>query len=239
METVNIWSHLLGSLAFVATGIALLKIATISTTVGVSAGDRFAFATSVVGSAVCFGLSAAFHTLRSHSFNVHHFSGKLDILGICFLAIGGGTSATYYAFFCHRKVQLVYWILNFTAGVAAAITLFDTGGGGSKMRTLRGTVFSLLAISAMLPILHRTGVLGWSEGCRQIGTQWYLAEGLSLLLGVSLFVGRFPERWSPGSFDIWGHSHQLFHIWTLGGTAFHIMALVTSYNYRQAYPSCT
>jgi adiponectin receptor len=83
METVNIWSHLLRSIAFVGAGMALFKIATMSTTVGVSAGDRFASAISIVGSAVCFGLSAAFHTLRSHSYNVHRFSGKLDILGIC------------------------------------------------------------------------------------------------------------------------------------------------------------
>jgi adiponectin receptor len=68
------------------------------------------------------------------------------------------------------------------------------------MRTLRGTVFSLLAVSAMLPIFDHLGRFGWDETCHQIGAQWYLAEALSLLLGVVLFVGRFPERLSP--FDV-------------------------------------
>lgn len=122
--------------------------------------------------------------------------------------------------------------------MAAAVTLLDTGGGGSKMRTLRSGVFSLLAISAMLPVFQRIGSLGWNEACRQIGAQWYLAEALPLLLGVGLFVGRLPERLSPGSFDIWGHSHQMFHVLALAGAAFHLPALITACKYRQAYPQC-
>jgi adiponectin receptor len=90
----------------------------------------------------------------------------------------------------------------------------------------------------MLPIFHRVGLLGWDEACHQIGAQWYLTGALSLLLGVVLFAGRFSERLSPGYFDVWGHSHQLFHICAVAGTAFHVRALVASYSYLQAHPYC-
>lgn len=239
IETMNIWTHLLGSAAFVAVGFALYGYSRASSaTLTLSVGDQFAVASSITTAVVCFGLSTTFHTLRSHSYNVHHFWGKMDIFGICILAVGGGASATYYACYCNETTRCIYWALNLGAGVAAAVTLFDTGGGGSKMRTLRGGVFSLLAISAMLPVFQRIGSLGWKEACHQIGAQWYLAEALSLLLGVGLFVGRLPEKLSPGSFDIWGHSHQMFHISALTGTAFHLAALITGYKYRQAYPRC-
>jgi adiponectin receptor len=158
----------------------------------------------------------------------------MDMLGICVLALGGGSSATYYVFFCNTTTQRVYWSLNACAAVAAALTLFDTGGGGSKMRTLRGSVFSGLAITAMLPIFHRIAIKGWSGACTEIGAQWYLAEGLALLLGVSLFFSRVLERLKPGTFDVWGHSHQLFHICAVVGTAFHIKALEVGFMYRQA-----
>ncbi|KIW27891.1 uncharacterized protein PV07_07589 [Cladophialophora immunda] len=239
METMNIWTHIVGSAASVATGFAVYAYShQRPTTLNVSVGDQFALGSLITAATICFGLSTAFHTLRSHSYNVHHFWGKLDILGICVLAVGGGASSTYYAFYCNKTVQHVYWALNLCAGVAAAVTLFDTGGGGSKMRTLRGGVFSLLVTSAMLPIFHRVGSLGWTEACRQIGAQWYLAELLSLLLGVGLFVGRIPERLSPGSFDIWCHSHQLFHTCAVAGTAFHLVALITGFKYRQTHPHC-
>lgn len=103
---------------------------------------------------------------------------------------------------------------------------------------LRGGVFSLLGLFAMLPIFHSAGQMGWSRACVEIGAGWYLAEALTLLTGVGLFVSRIPERLSPGSFDIWGHSHQLFHVCAVLGGVFHAMALVTGYLYRQTHPVC-
>lgn len=238
METMNIWTHLVGSAAVVAAGFAWYASSQTPATLALSMGDHLAVGSSVTAAARCFGLSTTFHTLRSHSYNVHHFWGKMDILGICVLAVGSGASATYYACYCDETIRCLYWALNLGAGMAAAVALFDTGGGGRKMRTLRGGVFSLLAMSTMLPVFQRIGSLGWHEACRQIGAQWYLAEALTLLLGVGLFAGRLPERLSPGSFDIWGHSHQMFHLSILAGAAFHLLALLTGCKYRQAYPQC-
>lgn len=115
-----------------------------------------------ISAAICFGLSAGFHTLRSHSYNIYHLRGRMDILGICFLALGARASMTYHAFHCRSFIQRVYWGLNLFSAIGAAITLFDTGYGGNKMRTLRGGVFSLLAVSAMLPILQNVIELGWT-----------------------------------------------------------------------------
>ena len=238
METVNIWTHLLGSAVFITIGGTFYQSISASPNLQWSKGDLFAFGVSIFAAAVCFGLSATFHTLRSHSYKVHHFWGKMDILGICLLALAGGMSMTFYAFYCSPAIQRAYWTINAISAGAAAAILFDTGGGGSKMRTLRGGVYSLLAITAILPAFHSVGLTGWTRACNEIGVHWYLAEALSLLLGVSLFVGRLPERLSPGTFDIWGHSHQLFHSCALLGTAFHVAGLVAGFKYHQANLSC-
>jgi len=237
METMNIWTHLLGSTAFVGTGMGLHTLA-ISTKLDLNTGDKFAFGISLSAAALCFGLSTTFHTLRSHSYNIHHLWGRFDIFGICLLAMGGGSPANYYAVRCDPVAQRVYWCLNGGAAIAAAAVLFNSGGGGDKMRTLRGSIFSALALTAMLPISHGVGKLGWSRACAEIGAQYYLCEILVLVLGVSCFVGRFPERLSAGSFDIWGHSHQIHHVCALVGQAFHIAALVAGYKFRNAHPTC-
>jgi len=145
---------------------------------------------------------------------------------------------THYAFYCRPVVQQVYWTINFCSASAAAFKLFDTGGGGNRVRTLRGGVFGLLTVSAMLPLFHSAIGMGWARAREQLGAVWYPAEGLSLLVGVCLFVRRIPERFSPGSFDIWGHSHQLFHIFAVLGGGCHVVALVSAYRYRQAFPHC-
>ncbi|KAF3912316.1 hypothetical protein AA313_de0205063 [Arthrobotrys entomopaga] len=143
METMNIWTHLLGSLGFIVTGAGLYRFAKTSSSsaqLTLTTGDKFAFGISITA-VLCFGLSTTFHTLRSHSYNTHHFWGRMDIFGICILALGGGASANYYAMYCNPTAQRIYWGLNAGSALIAAITLFDTGGGGSKMRTLRGGTF--------------------------------------------------------------------------------------------------
>ncbi|KAK6503314.1 hypothetical protein TWF481_008337 [Arthrobotrys musiformis] len=233
METMNIYTHLIGFIGFFVAGISLYNIAKSTSGSKLTSGDTYAFGISITAATLCFAFSSIFHTLRSHSYYVHHFWGRMDIFGICILALGGGASANYYAMYSNPKAQMIYWGMNAVFAFLAAVFLFDTGGGGTEMLVLRGGTFTILAISAMLPILHAIGILGWDTACTQIGAQWYLAEGISLLVGVCLFVGRVPERFWPGKFDIWGHSHQLFHIFAVIGTGFHVAALVAAYNYQQ------
>ena len=111
-ESVNIYSHFFGSAFFVATGFTLLGyVDSSSRLLSADSGDRFAFGNFFTAAATCFAASATFHTLRSHSYNVHHFWGRMDILGINLLALGGGVSATYYAFYCNPTLQRIYWAL--------------------------------------------------------------------------------------------------------------------------------
>ena len=37
---------------------------------------------------------------------------------------------------------------------------------------------------------------------------------------------RLTESWKPGAFDIWGHSHQIFHVGMAIGLTVHVCAFV-------------
>ncbi|KAJ5145506.1 uncharacterized protein N7515_000070 [Penicillium bovifimosum] len=108
----------------------------------------------------------------------------MDILGICFLAFGAGSSMTYYAFYCRPLLRLMYWALNLFSAIGAGITLFDTGGGGNKMRTLRGAVFFFTCCFGH----DACFALGWMRA-KEIGAGWYLAEGIALLIGGGFLRG--------------------------------------------------
>ena len=105
-ETANIYTHFVGSALSVATGLTFLGLAS---SIKATRGDCFTFGLYFTAAATCFGFSAIFHTLRSHSYRIHHLWGRMDILGINVLALGGGASATYYAFYCDSKIQWIYW----------------------------------------------------------------------------------------------------------------------------------
>jgi hypothetical protein len=40
---------------------------------------------------------------------------------------------------------------------------------------------------------------------------WHLLQFISFLLSGLIFIGRIPERFCPGSFDLIGQSHHAFH----------------------------
>jgi adiponectin receptor len=55
--------------------------------------------------------------------------------------------------------------------------------------------------------------------------------------GVALFVLRFPERLSPGRFDLWLHSHNLFHMLVVAGAVLHYHASLVLLRWRD-HQSC-
>ena len=49
---------------------------------------------------------------------------------------------------------------------------------------------------------------------------------------------RIPERLKPGKFDIWGSSHQIFHVLILLAAMSHLIGLLIALHYAQAYSYC-
>jgi adiponectin receptor len=45
---------------------------------------------------------------------------------------------------------------------------------------------------------------------------------------------RFPERKYPGTFDIWGSSHQIFHIFVLLAAASHLYGMTKAFDFHHS-----
>jgi hypothetical protein len=47
---------------------------------------------------------------------------------------------------------------------------------------------------------------------KQKSAFWHLVQFISFMLSGLIFVGRIPERFCPGLFDLFGQSHHAFHL---------------------------
>lgn len=131
--------------------------------------------------------------------------------------------------------------------MAAMLALFSESFQASNMRHVRGFVFSVMASSAFYPIIIKISQVGWSRADTEYGASLYAwtiliylcsvtiyAVGASpypshrplLMIGLGIKQVRLTEAWKPGSFDIWGHSHQIFHVGMAIGLTVHFMAFV-------------
>jgi len=45
---------------------------------------------------------------------------------------------------------------------------------------------------------------------------------------------RIPERFAPGRFDIWGSSHQIFHVLVLAAAVTHLVGLLKAFEFHRS-----
>lgn len=49
---------------------------------------------------------------------------------------------------------------------------------------------------------------------------------------------RVPERLRPGKFDIWGSSHQIFHVLIILAAMAHLIGLLKAFDYAKRFSKC-
>ena len=93
-------------------------------------------------------------------------------------------------------------------------------------------MFVLMGLSAVFPVLHGLRLYGLEQLRKTIGLDWVVLQGALYILGAGIYAARFPERLKPGAFDIWGSSHQIFHVLVLLAAASHLIGLVKAFDYE-------
>lgn len=67
---------------------------------------------------------------------------------------------------------------------------------------------------------------------------FYLFEMLLELFSAVTYATRIPERWRPGTFDIWGASHQWFHLFSAGAALVHLFGLENALIKTRTWDRC-
>ncbi|EMD61110.1 hypothetical protein COCSADRAFT_39811 [Bipolaris sorokiniana ND90Pr] len=230
-ETVNIYTHLIGALLAAVTGIALYftlgpRYATATTE------DMWAFGCFFVGAVACLGMSGTYHTIQNHSHEVAVWGNKLDYLGIVFLIWGSFVPVLYYAFQDEPELRKTYWAMITTLAAGTSIVSTHPKFRTPALRPFRALMFVLMGLSAVFPVLHGIQLYGIEHLRRSIGLDWILLQGVLYISGAAIYAARVPEKWSPGKYDIWGSSHQIFHVLVVLAAASHLNGLVQAFDYE-------
>ncbi|KAK8089649.1 hemolysin III family channel protein [Apiospora hydei] len=235
-ESVNIWTHLLGCGAF-ATGGGLALYHGFDALVApryasASRSDVLVFGCFFAGAVACLGMSATFHTVMNHSPDVAKWGNKLDYSGIVFLIVGSYVPALYYGLFCLPELLMVYMYGIFALGAGCGIVSWVEFFRTPAWRPYRTMMFVGLGVSGVLPICHALTTYGYKGLDQRMGLSWVLLEGFLYIFGAFLYAVRWPERSFPEKFDIWGSSHQLFHILILFAALSHLIGMAKAFDYH-------
>ncbi|XP_023219196.1 adiponectin receptor protein-like [Centruroides sculpturatus] len=234
-ETGNIWTHLLGCIAFI--GVAIYFLSHPSNEIGWQ--GKMVFATFFISAIVCLGMSFTFHTVNCHSEKMGKLFSKLDYCGIAVLIIGSFVPWLYYGFYCQYQLKVFYFCLVFVLGTSAIIVSLWDKFSEPRFRWLRAGVFMGFGLSGAIPSVHYLIVNGWFEAVYSASFGWLCLMGSLYILGALLYALRLPERFFPGKCDIWFHSHQIFHVLVIAAAFVHYHGISEMAMFRLTVGDCS
>lgn len=97
-------------------------------------------------------------------------------------------------------------------------------------------MFVAMGGSAVIPVLHGLKLYGRVALDERIGLSWVLLEGALYISGAAIYAARIPEKWSPGRYDLYGSSHQIFHFLVVAAAGAHLVGLVKAFDYLHGGP---
>ncbi|RPB21036.1 HlyIII-domain-containing protein [Terfezia boudieri ATCC MYA-4762] len=231
-ESINIHTHLVGALASLALLAAHLTHTFLPRYPSFSPGDKLAFVCFFSGAVICLGASATYHTICNHSLEVAKLGNRLDYMGIVAMIAGSYMASLYYGFWCLPELHKTYCAMILLLGFLCTILTLHPHFRTPPYRPLRAAMYVLYGSSGAVPLFHAASILGWSSLSKQISLSWLLAQGALYAFGAVLYAARFPERLAPGKFDIFGSSHQWFHVLVLAAAGCELVGLVKAFDYR-------
>ena len=189
-ETINVWTHILGTVWFLYLGIALLY----SFPLEVRLGDYMIFGWFFVCALKCFINSALFHVFQCHSPQAHFRFCCLDHLGINALICGSVSIMTYYGYFCQDGWRLAYLTLILLLGSMGWIVSMFPQWHLYEFRTHRTIFYLCLASILTAPTIHYLSKNGIPSQLDMWGIYGYPAMLVLYLIGVLIYATHFPER---------------------------------------------
>ena len=230
-ETVNIYTHLTPAI------VSIFAQATLQTTLTshfprASLQDRLIFSLLLLSTTSALLLSTMYHTLMSHSFPVSSLWLRIDYAGILTLILGSFFSGIYVGFYDSPKLCRVYWTMILTLSLITALLVIHPRLQGISYRGLRTAAFVATALSGFAPIGHGLYMYGWAEMWVRSGMPFWFLEGILYGIGAFFFATRWPESRWPGKFDVWGSSHQIFHVLVVAGSVVHFAGVWDAYRWH-------
>ncbi|XP_078660024.1 membrane progestin receptor alpha-like [Branchiostoma floridae x Branchiostoma belcheri] len=232
-ETVNIWTQLIPCLYV----LYMLKTFCEETDVTGDVSSRLLLLLTVSNFTAQF-LSACAHLLHSRSIAAYYVGFMMDYLGIAFFASSCGTVQYFLsseATFFHSAHPWFPWVCvlvtccYFAANSYSHITYKK---GDVERVTIQAVSFSSTYLWVTSPIMHRV----YSDICtgNADDVTWMHGRHILLVAMAGFFhASEVPQRFLPGSCDVIGHGHQIWHVLTSASFVTQLQASFTDLQNRR------
>lgn len=203
--------------------------------------------------ALCFVSGSSFaHTFCCHKSLTYNTSFIVDYIGLTIFSHGSGIAYVCYAFpieLNSKRGLLGFSVLESYMLILCLCSSFCIWQS-VWTRTLPASLFrSMLRVGAFAcpgilmscPVLYKifacaNAVVAYPTGYCD-STELWPKQFLCCVIGIFFYVSHFPERIFPGTFDLLGHSHNIFHVAAIVGLCYQKEALTLDMKFAKSHGS--
>ncbi len=141
----------------------------------------------------------------------------LDYLGIAVYSYGGAIISFYYqwpygGYPVNYKIHLLC-ILVVVCSNVTVLTSLSLYYWPKYRYLVRALAAAVAYCASSVPWLYRFRACVMTEtDCTPETFPFHFLNLAATVAAAVLFTSKYPERYAPGRFDYFGHSHQLFHV---------------------------
>jgi len=184
----------------------------------------------------CLSSSAGWHILAGCA-NKRWFEwgACVDYIGISWLIALSFNTVVYNAYYCRPKTVMAFTSVNVAFGALGSYLPFQKWFNQRKNKHWRILFFLTLNCAMFAPLVNIFLEHGYTKGHAFV-SPFFRSVGM-YVLGLLFYAFHFPECYFPGKFDIWGASHNMWHIGIVLAIILHYNAIFFAFDYRWDY-SC-
>jgi len=101
-----------------------------------------------------------------------------------------------------------------------------------RYRPIRALLYVCLGCFGVIPYCHFWYAWGWDACLTELRPDIMFVMGGMYIFGAVMYGARIPEKLMPGSCDLWGQSHQIFHILVVLAALLHLKGVYMMADYR-------
>jgi adiponectin receptor len=216
-ETINVWSHLFGTLWFCAS----------ATRFAVTATSLFSLSAAAIlvyfiANIFCFACSTLYHVFADHAEADSWL--RLDYLGIICTIWASSISFIALSFGCRPGEQFVYTVLVTATAALCSVRLSSSSQHSCSERRSRISTYVALGSLAALPAVR----------CWYLGLDFGLLKDFGMLvtintLGGAIYATHLLDKVIGAKLGIPNASHNIMHVLAVTGALVYEQGLLSTY----------
>ena len=229
-ETLNIWTHFIPFVAFI---VYFWKTSPSQQLWTMTATEPLYYPLiaeeiSILAYHLC---STIAHTFNCMSPRVRHICFYLDYAAISLYGIGVGCSTVHYSWPVNSKLflfQYPSYYIRFCS-VLCIVVMYVMCASRHKWAKVKYVVRTLAYMSMFVytnsPTFYRFWRYLLNDEDDHLSLSYTFVGWSAYVVAAVLNPSRLPERYSPRTFDIVGHNHQLLHVLVTLASLLHLWAV--------------